>query len=113
MSKNTKAALTLLVAGGVSVALYYAYRHQKTPKKLIDKYHQKLYYLTSADAQDRSQKVTNVSYFLKLNLAKGEDFWAYCKIKFSACSIGTPMHLDFHCEEILSYAVNGKVLDPK
>ncbi|CAG9334063.1 unnamed protein product [Blepharisma stoltei] len=103
-SPNVKKALGLLLIGGVTAYAIYSYKNWRASSQK----NEAIDCLTSSDAAIRSQNISNVEYYLKLNTQKGTSYWGCCTIIFKIINPQIPTFLDFEGDEILSILINGQ-----
>jgi hypothetical protein len=60
------------------------------------------------DAKLRSTQISNVSYWIKLDINDKEEFAGTTIIQFDLFKTNSPLRVDFHKGKILEISINGK-----
>eukprot|EP00826_Nyctotherus_ovalis_P036900 TRINITY_DN3317_c0_g1_i10.p1 TRINITY_DN3317_c0_g1~~TRINITY_DN3317_c0_g1_i10.p1 ORF type:complete len:912 (-),score=327.19 TRINITY_DN3317_c0_g1_i10:142-2877(-) len=69
--------------------------------------------LTTGEADERADVVSNVDYTLMLVLHKGTEYLGYLTASFDLSQANDKLFLDFHGKEVMSCSVNDATVPPK
>jgi aminopeptidase N len=68
--------------------------------------------LSQKDAEIRSEQISNIRYFLSLEIGTGKEFSGQTKIIFHLNKTDSPVRLDFHSGKIQKLTINGTETSP-